>query len=150
MRFQQISMPWDRVRNPRQRFCCRVLPARHGAYGADRARQDGTAQGRGLQSPQRPRLGRPADVRSHCPAPACLRRCAQRPATLRPAGLSLGVRPPRPSWMLNLLRFKGGHGSPGETSYQEYLRAQGDQELERRLIMKGYARTVIGEKTSTI
>ena len=48
--------------------------------------------------------------------------------------------------MLNLLRFKGGHGSPGEASYQEYLKAQGEQELQRRLVMKGYARTVIGEK----
>jgi uncharacterized protein (DUF1330 family) len=51
----------------------------------------------------------------------------------------------QPVWMLNLLRFKGGHGSAGEASYQRYLEAQGSQELQRRLVMKGHARTVIGE-----
>ena len=48
--------------------------------------------------------------------------------------------------MCNLLRFKGGHGSAGEASYQQYLAAQGQQESQRRLVMKGYCRTIIGEK----
>ena len=52
----------------------------------------------------------------------------------------------QPVWMLNLLRFKGGHGSDGAASYQKYLQAQQTEEHQRRLVLKGYARTVIGEK----
>lgn len=51
----------------------------------------------------------------------------------------------QPLWMLNLLRFKGGYGSVGQDSYRQYLEAQGLHELQRRLVMKGHARTVIGE-----
>ena len=52
----------------------------------------------------------------------------------------------KPVWMLNLLCFTGGHGSAGEASYQRYLEAQQAEEPQRRLVLKGYARTVIGEK----
>ena len=52
----------------------------------------------------------------------------------------------KPLWMLNLLSFKGGHGGEGEASYARYLEAQGDNEAERRLVMKGHCRTLIGTK----
>eukprot|EP01048_Picozoa_sp_COSAG05_P009982 COSAG05_NODE_853_length_6963_cov_5.582314_6_plen_266_part_00 len=50
----------------------------------------------------------------------------------------------KPVWMVNILQFKGGHGNDGEASYHEYLRQQEAQEGDRRIVMKGYARTIIG------
>lgn len=50
----------------------------------------------------------------------------------------------KPFWMLNIVMLKGGHDPKGEGKYAEYLRAQAEHEKDRRLVMKGYARTVIG------
>ena len=52
----------------------------------------------------------------------------------------------QPVWMLNILQFKGGHGGDGEASYNEYLQQQEDLETDRRIVMKGYARTIIGKE----
>jgi uncharacterized protein (DUF1330 family) len=54
----------------------------------------------------------------------------------------------QPVWMLNLLRFKkcGNSGDGGRAAYEEYLRQQEAQEPDRRVVMRGYARTLIGRE----